>query len=222
MKILAVLAAILFLSAPALAGEIVGGAFTAEHPDSVAAGCSVSLIYRDAAGERQQIDKTTGEDGHFHFAGLSTSPDFSYVIQISYRGRSFLSAPVQFPAGEDVVEYSVLLSRETPAFGEMPSGHSDIPGATPPAARAARQSPAHTILIVLWIVAIFVLFAWMGRPRGESAPADRLSPQARSLVRDIAGLDLRHEDGVIGEEEYRKVRQGLIDRLRSMTSGRGA
>jgi hypothetical protein len=46
-----------------------------------------------------------------------------------------------------------------------------------------------------------------------------LPAQARILIRDIASLDNSFREGIIGEAEYRKVREGLMERLRGVEKG---
>lgn len=198
-------------------GSILGRVYTAEHEDSVGRGAAVELIYRDSAGERQEIRRSTGEDGHFHFSDLSTDSALVYVLRISLRGRAFLSDPIRFAVGETEIDYNVLLSDADPDFGDLPAGHPPMPGA-PATGRPVAQSPAHTVLIVLWTVLLFALFALLAR-RNESQAREGDDPAARALARDIAGLDRRRADGVIGDEEYRKVRAVLVEQLRARTGG---
>lgn len=220
------LAALLFLAVSptflpeacsAAGGVILGRVYTAEHEDSVGRGGKVDLIFRDEAGQRQEISRTTGDDGHFHFADLSTDTAYVYVLRIALRGRSFLSEPIRFAPGETEIDYNVLLTDQVPMTGEMPAGHPPTPTA-PVTGQPLRQNPTHTLLIVLWIVLLFALLALLARRTTRGAPETGSAP-ARALARDIAGLDRRHADGLIGDEEYRKVRAGLVDRLRALTSG---
>ena len=203
--------------AAAQGGSIHGGVFTAEDPDSIAPGCSVELIYRDAEGELRRVHSISGEDGSFQFSGLPTADSIGYVLQIAHRGRSFLSVPIRFEAGQEEIAYNVLL-KEDDAGGDLPAGHPPL-GAERAPARPVRQNPTHAILIVLWVVVLFTVFAFLARCGRRRAAGRELPLQAQAFIRDIASLDLRHEDGVIGEEEYRKVRAGLVERLRSLDPG---
>ncbi len=202
--------------APAHAGSITGRVFTAENPDSLARGAGVTLIFRGADGEMTRSKLETDAQGHFHFLELAQDTSIAYVLQIVYRGRDFLSEPIRFTPGQDEVDYSVLLSDRAPGEGNMPSGHPPLTG-QPPLGIAVRPNPVHTLLLVLWIALIFALLAFLGRPRAGGARTEASPPAVRALIRDIASLDNRHEDGVIGEEEYRKVREGLVARLRTLT-----
>jgi hypothetical protein len=207
---------LLAVSAPAHAGNITGRVFTAENPDSLAKGAGVTLIFRGADGEMIRKKLETDTDGHFHFLDLAQDTSIAYVLQIFYRGRDFLSEPIHFTPGQDEVDYSVLLSDRARSEGDLPSGHPPLTG-QPPQGIAVRPNPLHTVLIVLWIVLIFALLAFLGRPRAGDAKAAEPPAGVRALIRDIASLDNRHADGVIGEEEYRKVREGLVARLRTLT-----
>lgn len=199
------------------AGTITGRVFTAEHPDSVARGVPVTLIFRAADGEMSRQTTQSDAGGHFHFLDLSQDTTLVYILQIDYRGREFLSGGIHFEPGDDEIDYSVLLTEQAPDQSGMPSGHPPIPGQRPPQGRPVSPNALHTVLIVLWIVLIFVLLGFMARPRKAGGKPQDAPAAVRALVRDIASLDIRHDDGVIGEEEYRKVREGLMARLRSLT-----
>jgi hypothetical protein len=213
------LAAFLFVSVAgaARAGTIGGRVFTAENPDSVAKGAGVTLIFRGADGELTRTKSLTDESGHFHFLDLAQDSSIGYVLQINHAGRDFLSTPIHFGPGQSEVDYSVLLSDQAPTPEGMPSGHPPLSGERPPVGTPVRPNPVHTILIVVWIVLVFGLLAILARRRVGDAGAAEPPAAVRALIRDIASLDNRHEDGVIGEEEYRKVREGLVARLRSLT-----
>ena len=214
---------LLFASASGVqAGTISGRVFTAENPDSVAKGATAILVYPGTGGQMNRARAETDDSGHFHFMDLAQDTSITYVLQITLRGRDFLSGAIRFEPGQSEVEYSVLLSDESPSGGDLPGGHPPLSGQRPPQGVPVRPNPVHTILLVLWIVLVFALLAIMARPRPGRGKAPETPASVRALVRDIASLDIRHEDGVIGEEEYRKVREGLVTRLRSLaqrTSG---
>ncbi len=202
----------------AQSGAILGRVFTAEHEDSVGRGCSVELIYRDANGERREMSRTTGDDGHFHFADLPIDTALTYVLRIEFRGRGFLSEPIRFRPGESEIDYNVLLTDQEPPEGAVPPGHPPLPGA-PAMGVPVRQDPLHTILIVLWVLLVFGLLALLARRDAPRGRRDSVPAAARALARDIAGLDRSFAQGAIGEEEYRKARAALSQRLRVMTGG---
>ena len=216
--VLASLVLLLGLTAAGARGGTIGGrVFTAQHPDSVAQGAAVTLFFRDDAGQMARDRIETDGQGHFHFTGLAQDTSIAYVLQIEHGGRSFLSASIRFEPGQDEVSYSVLLTEEAPEGADLPAGHPPLPGQGPPLGRPIRPNPIHTLLIVLWVTLVFGLLAIMARPRPSGEQGSQPPVAYRALVRDIASLDNRREDGVIGEEEYRKVRDGLVSRLRMLT-----
>jgi hypothetical protein len=195
------------------AATIAGRVYTADHPDSIAPGAPVSLVFRPKQGDMQRLQVSADAEGHFHFMDLSADSSIAYVLKIDFKGREFLSSPIRFRPGEDVVEFNVLLAGGMPQE-EMPAGHPSISGGEPEG-RPVRPNALHTILIVLWTVILFGLLGVLARRKGS--PEGRPLPAgAKGLIRDIAGLDERHADGVIGEDEYRKVRDGLMTRLRAL------
>ena len=209
------LAAPAFWSAtPVGAATIAGRVFTADHPDSIAPGAPVSVVFRPPGGEVQRLQTDADAEGHFHFVDLSADSSIAYVLRIDFKGMQFLSSPIRFEPGEDVVEFNVLIAGGMPQ-GEMPSGHPSVPSG-PPQGSPVRPNALHTILLALWVTMIFAFLAALIRrklrPGGERA----LPAAARGLVRDIASLDNSRAGGVIGEEEYRKVREGLMIRLRAL------
>jgi hypothetical protein len=206
--------------APAARGATLAGrVFTADHPDSIAPGAPVSLIFRPPQGEVQRLQSTADEGGHFHFVDLSPDTSIAYVLRIDYKNLQFLSSPIQFAPGEEVVEFNVLLAGGGAPGGDMPEGHPSIPG-EPMQGSPVRPNTLHTILLALWVILVFALLALLARRSASTRGDEILSPAARDLVRDIASLDNRHADGVIGAEEYRKVRDGLMARLRTLSSKR--
>lgn len=209
------------LAGPGLGATIAGHVFTAEHADSTAPHVPVTLIFRDAQDELQRLSAVTDAEGHFHFLDLSADTSIGYVLRIEHRGREFLGAPVRFAPGQTEIDWNVLLSEQAPPAGGLPEGHSPMPGSeTTP--RPAVQDPWHAVLIALWIALIFTVVALLARRRVEaSARGSAVPPEARTLARDIASLDARRTEGVIGPEEYQKVRAGLVERLRAVSKGSG-
>jgi hypothetical protein len=203
-------------AAPAAAATISGRIFTADDPDSIAPGAPVLLVFRPPDGEMQRLQTKADEGGHFHFMDLAPDTAIAYVLRIDYRGMQFLSAPIKFAPDEDLVDFNVLLSGGREPTGEMPAGHPSL-GGTPPLGSPIRPNTLHTVLLVLWVVLIFAAIAVIARRR-TPAEEQALPAPARDLVRDIASLDNRHADGVIGEEEYQKVRESLMRRLRAMSA----
>jgi hypothetical protein len=210
------------VAVPALAGTIAGRLFKAEDPDSVAAHVPVALIFRDANEELQRLSAMTDGEGHFHFTEIDTDTSMAYVLRIDYRGREFLGAPMRFAPGQDQIDWNVLLSEQAPPSGSLPDGHPPIPEAAP-VGRPVVANPWHTILIALWIAFLFTGIAWLARRKVAAASASgAVDPAARSLARDIASLDARRAEGVIGPEEYQKVRAGLVEKLRTLARPGGS
>ncbi len=202
-------------AAPArAAGTISGSIFTAQDQDSVAQGASVALLFSPGGPESgaKRLEAQADGNGHFHFMDLPADTAIVYVIQISYRGRQFHSDPIRFAPGQDQIEYNVLL-------GDAETRNENVTIPAEPG-RPARQSAFATVLIVLWTVLIFAGFAMLARRR-EPAPAQDLPAGARSLVREIAALDIRHAEGAIGDPAYLEVRKGLLGRLRSIGTRKG-
>jgi hypothetical protein len=211
----ALLAAV--LAAPAGAGTISGRLFTAEDPDSVAPNVAVTLVFRGQGEELERLSTTSDETGHFHFMDVNADTSIGYVLRLDYRGREFLGTPMRFLPGQSEITFNVLLSDQAPPEGTLPEGHPPLQESEAVVAPPV-QNPLHMVLIVAWITILFIGIALLARrPRegGAGTPAP-----ARSLARDIASLDLRHAEGAIGQEEYEKVRSGLVERLRTVSKGR--
>jgi hypothetical protein len=199
-------------------GVINGTVFTAEHEDSLAVNVPVSLAFQDSTGEFRQIAGRTDRSGRFVFEDLSTDPMTLYRLRIDFRGQDFSGAPMRFEPGQTEIGFDVLLADELPPGSSLPAGHPPV-GGPPLRTRPVAQRPLHTVCITLAVVLLFVALALaIPQPR-RGRGRIRLSADARRLVRDIAGLDHRYADGVIGPEEYRKVRASLMDRLRSQAAG---
>ncbi len=200
---------VLLLFASAAAAETIAGTlFTSQSADSIARNTPITLIFHNGAGlETKRLEGKSGPEGQFRFENLPSDTSLSYVLEISYRGTDFQSNAIRFAAGQKEVDYNVLLSDRPPEEGASPPMIQGSP---------ARQSASQTILITLTIFALFSLFALLAR-REERGVEREAPPEARALIREIAGLDVRHEDGIIGDEEYRKVRSALKARLRSLS-----
>lgn len=212
-------------AAPAFAatGRIAGQLFTAEHPDSLAAGAELTLIFRSADGAVQRIPTTAGSQGEYQFTRLDTDPALQYVIRVRHFGRDFLGAPIHFEPGESDLVYNFLVARDAaPLPTEGMEGHPPIPSggmATQPP--RVRQDPLAMGAIVVGILALF------GIPIAEAYRRDRSrrvrgaglgpDPEAESLVQDIARLDLRFARGEIESGDYQAVRRSLRRRLEELT-----
>lgn len=165
-------------------GEISGQVYTAEHPESLATGAQVSLVYRNARDEVERAAMPTDEQGRFCFSELPTNPDLEYVLRVDHRGMVSVGQPVRFESGESVLSFDVLIgggperavsgpelgSGRTPegpggSMGiggggledELPPGHPSIPGIRPLEGRPVRQDPSHTILLTLALAGLFGL-----------------------------------------------------------------
>lgn len=198
-------------------GVLQGRLFTAQHPDSVASNAEVQLIFRDADDHLQRISSTAGPDGSYAFPGISADPTLDYVVRVQFFGRDYLGAPISFTAGETELEYNFLVARnaESIPMDGLPDNHPQMgETARPPMAPPVRQDPLTMVVLVAVILALFglpIISAW------KREVADAQATNARpidSLVRDIAGLDLRFERGDLEEDVYRKVRDSLFARLR--------
>lgn len=206
------------LAVPAGAGTISGRLFTADHPDSIAPGVGVTLVYRGQGDELQRLSTQSDETGHFHFLDVSPDTSVSYVLRLDYKGREFLGSPIRFLPGQAEITFNVLLSNQMPPEATLPEGHPALPGSQP-IVEPAVQNPVHMVLIAAWIAVLFVGMALLARRSGRE-PRSGMPASARALARDIASLDLRHTEGAIGLEEYQKVRAGLVARLRSVSKER--
>ena len=194
-------------------GELRGQLFTAQHPDSVAAGAEVTLIWRDASDELNRISSTAGEDGSYSFPGLSADPTIDYVVRVQYFGRDYLGAPVSFTAGETVLEYNFLVARDAESIpmDGLPDGHSHTGGAaTPPPLQPVKQNPVTMLVLVALFIALFALPVLSVWKREVALARGSNRPPIDSLVRDIAGLDLRFQRGDLEEDVYRQVRESLF------------
>jgi hypothetical protein len=202
-------------------GSIVGQLFTAEHPDSVAAGAQLTLIYRTPAGEVERVPASAGPHGEYEFQGLSADPSIQYVIKVSHFGRDFLGAPIQFESGQTTLAYNFLVARDAaplPAGGM--EGHPPISSDTPAqmAPPTVRQNPVTMTVIVLTILALFGLPITTAYRRDRvSSESGREDPEAAALIRDIASLDLRFSRQELESTDYEAVRRSLLRRLHELT-----
>ena len=211
------LALILGSSAVAGAGTITGRVFTAESADSVAKGArSSSSSRRRRPDEPCQGADRRGRALPLH-RRLARHIDRLRAPDLAARaGFPQRSDPVRARTGESTTASSSPTKRRMGGLSRRASPYA--PDAPPRGVALRPQSgPCHSDRA-------------LDRPglraAGDHGPAAQgtrrvtETPAAvRTLVRDIASLDIRHEDGVIGEEEYRKVREGLLTRLRSLTRG---
>ena len=122
---------------------------------------------------------------------------------------------MHFEAGQEELQFNVLLSDQAPPANELPPGHPPVAGRAP-FGGLPRQNPIHTIVIVLFVVLLFAALALLARREPGQRRGLDLPPAARALVRDVAVLDLRHAGGSLAEKEYRTLRATLLVRLRAM------
>lgn len=205
-------------------GEIRGQLFTADHPESTASHAEVFLVYRDAAGERRELGLTTGGDGRYDFTGLSIDAAQSYVVRVDFRGSSFLGAPMQF-ADERVLTSNFLVSLTAPPITAPRADGEGRPGSAEPQAGTlglGEPVPPRPELMLLWTAAVAAGFAWpilaARRRDAERRARGPAAPPENSLVRDIAALDLRFEEGALERGDYERVRASLLARLRAERS----
>jgi hypothetical protein len=207
------------ISTSAISGTIHGLVFSAAHNDSIVAEAPVALVYRDSEDQPRRIETTTDARGHFHFTDVSSDPSIEYILHVAYLGRDFQGSPLQFPPGKEEIEFNVLVN--------SPSGSEQLPSSHPPiGGRSLRgepavQDPLHTVLIVLWILVLFLGLGLLMRPAPGTGGETKTPPKARALIREIASLDNRYDEGIMGDEEYRKVRGSLLAQLRASLGQRG-
>ena len=203
-----------------LRGIIRGQLFTAQDPESVAAGAEVTLIFRNpGATVPERIPVRAGQDGTYHFAPVSTDPAVAYVVMVHHFGRDYLGAPMSFEPGSSLLEFNFLVSRDAapipqadshPPMGGAPDAH------THPTLQPVRQDPIAAAAIVLGVLTLFAFPFLLGRARAGDGPG-RIDGSAADLMRDIASLDLRFADGDLEEPEYRAVRARLFAKLEERT-----
>lgn len=204
-------------------GSILGQLFTAENPDSVAAGAELTLIFRTPDGEVARVPARAGSHGEYEFAGLSTDPAIQYVIRVSYFGRDFLGAPIQFGPGETELAYNFLVARDAAPLPEGGmEGHppvtnsSSVSAQMPP--RGVRQDPVTMFVIVLTILAAFglpIATAYKRDRTGDGVQGE--DPESAALIRDIASLDVRFDRQELEASDYEAVRRSLLRRLHDLT-----
>jgi hypothetical protein len=195
-------------------GVLTGQIFTAQHPDSVLGHSRVDLVFM---GEGEAVMHRTVETDHsgvFTFAELDTTSSLAYVLRIQSPQGELLSDPIFFPAGQETIVYNVMARAETPP---LPTGH---PPVQPTMGTVPRDRPPLTLLIVALTALLFAFFFNLTKAKPEEAP-QAYPPNVRSLMRDVAGLDLRFERGEIGGEEYEKIRRSLRDRLMDLVERGG-
>jgi len=149
--------------APSISASLSGQVYTADHPDSIAASAAVTLIYRDRDGELARVETVTDRSGRFRYQDLDGDTSLAYVLRIDDSRSSFLSAPIRYAAGQEEIDFNVLL---TPGSmqSDIPSGHPSLDGGMAQG-RPVEQKPIHTALIVLAVVSAYGLLARWARPR---------------------------------------------------------
>jgi len=214
------------------AGSLGGRLFTADHPESVAVGADVFLIFQDAKGTARQLKTSVGHDGAYLFTGLSTEPTIQYVLRVDFRGENYLGAPSSFTAGQTALDLSFLVSKTAPPApggamggamgggageGQLPSGHPPVEGQS---GKPVPVNAGHTLLLTLALVLAFGLPVALLARADRRAETPRPSGAIETLLRDIAALDLRYESGVLAREEYDPVRNSLKRRLSELAGKR--
>jgi hypothetical protein len=199
-------------------GIIRGQLFTAQDPESVAAGAEVTLIFRKpGASVPERIPAHAGQDGTYLFAPVSTDPAIAYVVMVHYFGRDYLGAPMSFQQGSALLEFNFLVSRDAapiPQTDAHPPMDGSLDGHLHPPLLPVRQDPVAAAIIVLGVLTLFALPFLLARAGDEPG---RIEGSAADLMRDIASLDLRFADGDLDEPEYRAVRERLFAKLEERT-----
>lgn len=203
------------------AGMIRGQLFTAQHPESVAAGAELTLIFRNPGSEVVERTVTrAGQDGTYLFAPVSTDPAIAYVIKVHHFGRDYLGAPMSFEPGSALLEFNFLVARDAAPIPQTEDAHPPMGGAldahTHPPVQPVRQDPIAAAAIVLGVLTLFALPFLLDRSRSGDGPG-KIEGSAADLMRDIASLDLRFADGDLEEPEYRAVRERLFAKLEERT-----
>ncbi len=117
-KLLAALALILVLSAPAIvkaqdesAGEgVIAGQVQSGTKGSKAAPHVPVILHRFKDGQEQETRQTeTNESGHFRFEGLETGKGYSFGVEARYAGLSYPGPLTTFQAGEKVRSLSITV-----------------------------------------------------------------------------------------------------------------
>ncbi len=218
-------ALVLMAGGPAVAadGVLKGQLFTAQHPDSLAGGAEVTLVFRDDTNELTHKSTVATPRGEYEFTGLKTDPGYQYVVRVAYFDRDFLGPPISFEDGQTEVEFNFLVARNAAPLPPMEGDvHQHQPTTTrPPMGSPVPPNPAAMVAITATILALFLL------PILNAYRRDRLSvngsegaarPRAvDALLRDIAALDLRYSDRDIEEGDYRSVRRSLLQKLHTLT-----
>ncbi|MBK8230101.1 MAG: hypothetical protein IT349_13340 [Candidatus Eisenbacteria bacterium] len=207
-------------------GMLGGRLFTADHPESLAVGAEVFLLFETPAGSKQLVTRSDS-GGAYVFTGLSTEGTIQYVLRVDYRGNNFLGAPLSFSPGQTQLSQSFLVSTTAPPVGggagagegQMPANHPPVPGQE---GRPVAEKPGDAIGLTVLLLALFGLPLYLMRSREGAVTAPRPSGAVESLIRDIAALDLRHETGVIDREDYERVRGSLKRRLSELTGAAGS
>ncbi len=125
-KLLAALALLLFLSAPALARAqeedtgVITGQVQNGTAESKAAPHVKVILHRFKDGQERETRQTeTDESGHFRFEGLETGEGYSYGIEAQYAGLSYPGALATFEEGEKVLSLSITVYETTTSDEEI-------------------------------------------------------------------------------------------------------
>lgn len=211
-------------SGPASAAEGVlkGQLFTAQHPDSLAGGAEVTLVFRDDTNELTHKSTVATPRGEYEFTGLKTDPGYQYVVRVAYFDRDFLGPPISFEDGQTEVEFNFLVARNAAPLPPMEGeAHSHPTSTRPPMGSPVPPNPGAMVAITATILALFLLPILSAYRRDRLSVATAGSPArpraVDALMRDIAALDLRFSEREIEEGDYRSVRRSLLQKLHALT-----
>jgi len=203
--------AMVFADAESL-GLITGQLFTDRHPDSVAVGADLVLIFREG-DDLRRIEGRSGSRGEFRFGTVSIDPEIQYVVKVNHRGREFLGTPISFAEGESLLEFNFLVSGEARSVDLFRSGGRSSSG-DPRFGQRPDENPLTTIVIIGLLFGLFAALAYRFRRTVTGSEPSSRADRA-GLMREIARLDLRFESGDLAETEYRSRRAVLWSQLES-------
>jgi hypothetical protein len=138
---------------------------------------------------------------------LDTTTNVAYILGIQGEDGELVSDPIFFPAGQETLVYDLVTKTEVPP---LPTGHPSINSST---GIVPKDRPVVTFVIILFLVLLFAFFFRLTEGKPEQSPQGAYPRDVQGLMGDIASLDLRHERGEIGSEEYTKIRHTLRERL---------
>jgi hypothetical protein len=129
-KLLAALALILFLSAPAIAiaqqespgegkGVITGQVQNGTEGGKAAPHVKLLLHIFKEGQEQETRQAETDESGHFRFEGLETGKGYSYGVEARYAGLSYPGPLTTFEEGEKTLSLSITVYETTASDEEI-------------------------------------------------------------------------------------------------------